>query len=318
MKCVKHLLTILFLGFSASLWSQAATAAPEVAEKTGQFAQIMTYVLALAGFVLFVAAMIVVVKVNQFLYKRVLSLEAAKAGVALPEMEAEIAKVAGDSFWDKLRKKYWEGAVPMEREHEILSHHEYDGIRELDNSLPPWWVNLFILTVIWAVFYMYYYHWGGNGPSSEQEYKTEIAEAEKQQAVALAGLANAIDESNVSALTESGPLGEGELIFKGVCAACHGQAGEGTVGPNLTDEYWLHGGGIHNIFKTIKYGVPEKGMISWQSQLTPSDMQKVASYILTLGGTNPPNPKAPQGEIWVEPAPADSSATQEATPPSGN
>ncbi len=313
MKCVKHLLTILLLGLSVSLWSQAAAAAPEATDKVGQFSQIMTYVLAIIGIVLFIVAMVVVVRVNQFLYKRVLALEAAKSGVALPETAATVAAERVDTFWDKLRKKYWEDAVPIEREHEILSHHEYDGIRELDNSLPPWWVNLFILTIIWSVFYMYYYHWGGNGPSSEQEYKTEIAEAEKQQAVALAGLANAIDESNVVALTESSALSEGELIFKGVCAACHGQAGEGTVGPNLTDEYWLHGGGIQNIFKTIKYGVPEKGMIAWQSQLTPSDMQKVSSYILTLGGTNPPNPKAPQGEIWVAPAAADSSAT-----PAGN
>ena len=101
------------------------------------------------------------------------------------------------------------------------------------------------------------------------------------------------------------------------CAACHGQKGEGTVGPNFTDEYWIHGGGIKNIFKTIKYGVPEKGMISWQSQLKPSDMQKVGSYILTLKGTNPPNPKAPQGTIWsdeAQPQP-DSVAIQQATVP---
>ena len=95
-------------------------------------------------------------------------------------------------------------------------------------------------------------------------------------------------------------MGQGELIFKSFCAACHGQKGEGTVGPNFTDEYWIHGGGIQNVFKTIKYGVPDKGMIAWAAQLKPADMQKVASYILTLKGTNPPNPKAPQGEIWKE------------------
>jgi cytochrome c oxidase cbb3-type subunit 3 len=103
---------------------------------------------------------------------------------------------------------------------------------------------------------------------------------------------------------------EGGLIFAGVCAACHGKGGEGMVGPNLTDENWIHGGGIKNIFKVIKYGVPEKGMISWQSQLKPDDMRKVASYILSLKGTNPPNAKAPQGEIWTETAESDTTKVQ--------
>lgn len=311
MKFARYLLTFPLLGLAATLWGQAA--AP-VAETAGQFPQIMTYILAIAGALLFIVAMVYVVKVNQFLYKKVLELEAAKTGVNLPAEAAVEALPEEDSLWTKLRKKYWEDAIPMEREHEILSHHDFDGIRELDNRLPPWWVNLFIITIVWAVGYMYYYHWGGNGPSSSQEYEMEVEQAAKQQAIALAGQANAIDEANVVAVTESSLLGEGELIFKNTCSACHGLAGEGNaVGPNLTDQYWLHGGGIKNVFKTIKYGVPEKGMISWQSQLSPSDMQKVASYILTLQGTNPANAKAPQGDIWVEEAaPADSTAAPKA------
>jgi len=300
MKFAKYLFTMLLLGFAATAWSQAATAAP--ADTAGQFSDIMMNILVLAGAVLFLVAMIFVVKVNQFLYKRVLDLEASKTGVVLPEEQPEgaDADADADTFWDRMRKKYWEDPVPIEREGEILSHHDFDGIRELDNRLPPWWVNLFILSIIWAVAYMFYYHWGGDGPSSIEEYNIEMEQARKQQAVALAGMANAVDESNVTVLTESGALSEGQLIFKNVCAACHGQNGEGTIGPNMTDEYWIHGGGIKNIFKVIKYGVPEKGMISWQSQLTPSDMQKVASYILTLEGTNPANAKEPQGEIWKE------------------
>lgn len=133
-----------------------------------------------------------------------------------------------------------------------------------------------------------------------EEYKNEVASAKKEIAMALAGKANAVDESNVVALTDASALSEGELIYKNVCVACHGSKGEGTVGPNFTDEYWIHGGGIKDLFKTIKYGVPDKGMIAWSSQLKPADMQKVASYILTLKGTNPPNPKAPQGTIWTE------------------
>lgn len=309
MKFAKYLFTFILLGWGATLWSQTADAAA-AAPAADQFSNLMTNVLIIAGAVLFIVAMFYVVKVNQFLYKRVLDLEAGKSGVTLPG-ETAAAAPAGDDFFTMLRKKYWENPVPIDREEEILSHHDFDGIRELDNKLPPWWVNLFILSIIWAGIYMYYYHWGGNGPSSKEEYEMEMEQAKKQQAIALAGQASAVDESNVTALTESGALGEGELIYKNSCAACHGQKGEGTVGPNMTDEYWIHGGGIKNIFKTIKYGVPDKGMISWQSQLNAADMQKVASYILTLQGTNPPNPKAAQGEIWKEEAaPADSTATQ--------
>jgi cytochrome c oxidase cbb3-type subunit 3 len=109
-----------------------------------------------------------------------------------------------------------------------------------------------------------------------------------------------VNESNVEMLIDESELALGETIFTTKCTPCHGMAGEGnSIGPNLTDEYWLNGGGIKNVFKTIKYGVPEKGMISWKSQLRASDMHRVASYILSLQGTNPPNAKEPQGEIWT-------------------
>jgi cytochrome c oxidase cbb3-type subunit 3 len=198
-----------------------------------------------------------------------------------------------------MRKQYWENAVPIEQESRIISTHVFDGIRELDNSLPPWWVNMFILTVIWAAIFMFYYHFGGGGPTQAEYYEQEVAEAKKEIAIALAGQSNAVDEANVTALADAGALGEGELIFKNSCVSCHGQSGEGGVGPNMTDEYWIHGGGIKNVFKTIKYGVPEKGMIAWKAQLKPTDIYKVSSYILTLQGTNPPNAKAPQGVKYV-------------------
>lgn len=313
MKSKKIFFLLIFLASTVAGWSQAAAPAGAAAASNDaqQLPDIMTMILAIAGALLFIVAMIYVIKVNQFLYKRVVSLEAQKSGALLPE--ADPVSESGDNFWTEMRKKYWEDAVPIEREGDITFHHAYDGIRELDNRLPPWWVNMFILTVTWAVGYMYYYHWGGNGPSSSEEYKMEVETAKKEIAVALAGKANDVDESSVVALTDASAIGEGELIYKNVCAACHGQLGEGTVGPNLTDDNWLHGGGIKNIFKTVKYGVPEKGMISWQSQLKPSDMQKVSSYILTLKGTNPPNPKAPQGEIWTgegAPAATDTTKTQ--------
>ncbi len=320
MKPGKYFFTSLLTVSALTLWGQDATTAAAAADAGASvdlLPRIMTYVLVSCAALLFIATMYFVVRVNQFLYRRVMTLEAAKSGVTL----AELATVAGaptESFWTRMRKQYWENAVPIDREHEIMSHHDFDGIRELDNSLPPWWVNMFILTAIWAAIFMFYYHFGGGGPTQREYYEMEMEQAKKQQAIALAGQSNAVDEANVTVLTDASALGEGELIYKNSCASCHGQGGEGGIGPNLTDQHWIHGGGIKNVFKTVKYGVPEKGMIAWSAQLKPADMQKVSSYILTLVGTNPPNAKEPQGEIWKEEGAAPvTDSTAVAAPDSG-
>jgi cytochrome c oxidase cbb3-type subunit 3 len=197
--------------------------------------------------------------------------------------------------------------------------HEYDGIRELDNKLPPWWLYMFYFTIIFGVFYIGYYHFS-SGPSQLEEYEAEMALAAEQKAAFLAQSANNVDESSVVLLTDASAIEKGKATYTSLCIACHGPSGgsmPGGVGPNLTDEFWIHGGGIKNVFKTIKYGVPAKGMISWESQLTPVQMQEVASYILSLQGTNPENAKEPQGDKWIEegaaepaPAEADSTATE--------
>jgi cytochrome c oxidase cbb3-type subunit 3 len=186
------------------------------------------------------------------------------------------------------------GAVPIEREYEILLNHNYDGIHELDNKLPPWWVYMFYGTIVFGIFYMWYYHIYGTGNIQEDEYKTEMAQAEIQMKLT----AGKVDENSVTLLADISKLKNGEVIYQSNCAPCHGKKGEGKVGPNLTDIYWLHGGDIKDIFKTIKYGVPAKGMIPWQDQLSPSQIQEVSSYILKLKNTNPPNPKAPQGDLY--------------------
>ena len=303
----KYLPTLLLLLASITTsWGQAVTTA--VPTNADGFSKIMTTAFLIAAVLLFIIVIVVVVRTNAFLTKQLIRLESAKHGIAPPEESIELQAVEED-FFTKLRIKYWENPIPIEREGDITLDHNYDGIRELDNHLPPWWVNMFILTIVWAVGYMWWYHWGGDGMNQADEYKTEVATAKKEIAIALAGKANAVDESNVVVLTDAVALGEGELIYKNVCVACHGSKGEGTVGPNFTDEYWIHGGGIKDLFKTIKYGVPDKGMIAWSSQLKPADMQKVASYILTLKGTNPPNPKAPQGTIWT----AEGAAAQDST-----
>lgn len=200
-------------------------------------------------------------------------------------------------FWEKLN-----GAVAIEKERDVLLDHNYDGIQELDNSLPPWWKMGFYITILGSFVYIWWYHFGeGSGtPVSVREYRAELSLADDMKKAALAAAPEtAVDESNVTVLSEEEALTKGKGTYLNFCAACHGQAGEGGVGPNLTDEYWLHGGDIAAVFKTVKYGVPDKGMLAWQQQLKPVQMQQVSSYILSLQGTNPANGKAPQGEKYV-------------------
>jgi cytochrome c oxidase cbb3-type subunit 3 len=217
----------------------------------------------------------------------------------LPETEKD-AKV-GFSLSTFLQQQYkvWTNAVPIDREKDVLLDHNYDGIQELDNSLPPWWLAMFYITIAIGVVYMGYYHWSGEGLSSSEEYELSMVQAEKEIKAYRASLGETIDETNVTVLTDQAALDLGKTLYNANCVACHGLAGEGGVGPNLTDEYWIHGGDIQSIFSTIKYGVIEKGMISWKSQLRPVDMQKISSYILTFQGTSPPNGKEPQGEKYI-------------------
>ena len=196
-------------------------------------------------------------------------------------------------------------AIPLDREAEVATDHNYDGIIELDNSLPPWWVYMFYGTIIFAITYMIYFTYF-DGPTQQMEYDTEVAQAIQKKNEFLKKTAALVDETSVLILTDATALAKGKSGYITKCAACHGMNGEGLVGPNLTDDYWIHGGSIKDIFKTIKYGWPEKGMISWESQITPMEMQQISSFIITIKGTNPANPKAPQGIIYVEPAAVDS------------
>lgn len=191
-------------------------------------------------------------------------------------------------------------AKPIEKEADIMLDHDYDGIKELDNSLPPWWVWGFYITIIYSVIYLLHFHVLGTGLSSAEELERELALAEKQKEEYLKTAANLIDENNVQYLTAEANLAAGRKIFEQNCASCHAQDGGGLVGPNLTDNYFIHGGSIQDIFKVIKYGVLEKGMISWKDMLSPAQMQDVASYVKSLVGTTPANPKEPQGQLYIE------------------
>ncbi len=210
----------------------------------------------------------------------------------------EAVAVEGPTAWQRMMRLLTR-RVEREHEQDVLMHHDYDGIRELDNVLPPWWLWLFYGSIIWGVVYLVNLHVINIWPDQKTLYSQEMDQAKTDVAAYMATLTNLVDENNVTASADASVIASGKGIFTQYCVACHMANGEGNVGPNLTDAYWLHGGGIKNVFKTIKYGVPEKGMISWQSQLKPAEIQAVASYILGLQGSNPPNAKAPQGDLWT-------------------
>ena len=191
-------------------------------------------------------------------------------------------------------------SVAIEEESSILMDHEYDGIRELDNDLPPGWKYGFYVTIVFACVYIYIYHISHSSELQAGEYNKEMAQAEQDLANFRKNSASAIDENNVKLLTDAESLAKGKELFHDNCAPCHNQQGQGLVGPNLTDDYWLHGGSIKDIFNTIKYGWPEKGMKSWKDDFSGGQIALLASYIKSIHGTNPPNPKEKQGELYTE------------------
>lgn len=215
-----------------------------------------------------------------------------KAGVPVPAS-------ATTPWWKQLYNRLTDD-VPIDEEGDILLDHNYDGIMELDNNLPPWWKGILYISMVFAPIYIWVNHFSDYANSSRENYVQEMAMAEEQVKAYLATQKNAIDESNVTLLMDRDALNNGQALYMAKCAVCHGQFGEGGIGPNLTDKYWLHGGGIADIFKTIKYGVPEKGMIAWKSELRPGSMQEVASFIKSIGGTEPADAKEAQGEFYDE------------------
>ncbi len=202
--------------------------------------------------------------------------------------EWEAIENAKPSIWNKILS-----LRPLSEEKDMMLDHEFDGIGELDNPTPPWFMWLFYSTIAFAVIYILNFHVLGYGKMQEEEYAIEMKEAAVAKIAYLAKAANNVDENNVK--EDPSKIAAGAAIYNANCVACHGDKGQGGVGPNLTDKFWIHGGSIGNIFKTIKYGVPEKGMISWEKTLNPKQMAELSNYVLSLKGTNPPNPKAPQG-----------------------
>lgn len=193
-----------------------------------------------------------------------------------------------DRFWKSLTN-----AAPIEREAEVMTDHEYDGIKELDNVLPPWWLWLFYISIVFAVIYIGYYEVYKSTDMSIDEYNAELViadELKKSIGVTVETVAIMEDETN---------LANGKRIFENNCVSCHLNDGGGSIGPNLTDAYWKNGGSIQDLFTTVTEGITGTAMVSWKALISPNDIQDVTSYILVeLQGTTPANPKAPEGELY--------------------
>jgi cytochrome c oxidase cbb3-type subunit 3 len=213
----------------------------------------------------------------------------------------EIQKIeAKNNIWYKKLYKKLLGQRPIEEEGELILDHNYDGIRELDNSLPPWWVYGFYATILFSVIYLAKYHIF-DGDTQIEEYNKELVKAQIDIEEYKKTAKDLVDINTVQLLTEASDLNSGKTIYTTNCAVCHIADGGGRIGPNLTDQYWILGGGIKNVFKTISEGGRDgKGMISWKQTLKPSEIAQVASYVLTFQGTTPAEPKVAEGDLWID------------------
>ncbi len=203
-----------------------------------------------------------------------------------------------------IKKKSWINELlqikSIDTDQESDLRHDFDGISELDNPAPPWFMYLFYSCILFSVVYMIRYSWLKTGPDQKQEYDQAVLVLEARTQSYLAKQADNVDERTVKYIQDKNKLMEAQSIFKQKCATCHGQNAEGATGPNLTDEYWLHGNTINQIFSTIKYGVSGKAMIPWKDQLPSSKIAALASYILSIQGSKPANASKPEG-IKLEP-----------------
>lgn len=211
-------------------------------------------------------------------------------------VSAEMNKKDGAYGWFKRMF----GTEPLENEQEIVLDHNYDGIRELDNNLPPWWVYMFYASIVFAAVYLLRYE-VFDGTNQIEEYEIEVAQAKANIEEYKRNNKDLIDAESVMQMTDPADLAAGKVIYELNCIACHRDDGGGGIGPNLADDYWILGGGIKNIYHTVSEGGrPGKGMIPWKTDLKPSEMAQVSSYVMTLSGTNPPNAKEPEGDLWVD------------------
>lgn len=287
-------LALALTGFSSMAQAPAATSSVKMSELIGGLPPFLFYMMACLIFIEFVVIMVLISQIRTLMLNKVF--------FANGESE-EVAKAETIGWWEKFN-----GFKPIASEADLDLGHDYDGIRELNNRLPKWWLYGFYFTILSGVIYLYRFHVSHSGLSNIEEYEASVVVAEKAKAANMHNSGVKIDETNVTLRTEADQIAAGLAVFKQNCVVCHGDKGQGLVGPNLTDNFWIYGGDIKDVFKTIKYGT-NKGMQSWKENLNAEKMAQVASYIKSIGGSNPPNPKAPQGEPYVEKTEAAAPAT---------
>ncbi len=278
----------------ASGQEQAAEAAQTASTGSGNFYMNLTLVVFIVAALFLLWFAFTLLRAFQVMARELSNPTALQPAEPKPIQEYADWKAAEDArpgIWAKILS-----LRPLHEEKDMTLEHEFDGITELDNPTPPWFNWLFAISIVFAISYFLTYEVFGWGADQLQEYRTEMQIAKKERDAYLATSSNNVDENSVKESQEPAVLSAGKAVYEGNCTACHGDRLQGLVGPNLTDEYWLHGGQVNQVFKTIKYGVPEKGMISWEKTLTPKQISDVANYILSLKGSNPAGAKAPQGE----------------------
>ncbi|MGS2726926.1 cbb3-type cytochrome c oxidase N-terminal domain-containing protein [Psychroserpens sp. BH13MA-6] len=255
-------------------------------------------------FLILVAIEGIVSAINNVLYQ---SLDDA----AKTRYESKLNEPSKLLSWLKTTYTKLVGTKPIEEEHDLVLDHNYDGIKELDNDLPPWWLYGFYASIVFAAIYLARFH-VFNGDNQYEELEAEIAQAEIEIEAYKKTAKDLVDFNTVTVLTDASDLKEGQVIFETNCVACHKADGGGGIGPNLTDKHWILGGGIKNVFKTVAEGGRDgKGMIAWKQSLKPSEIAQVASYVLQFQGTTPAEPKAAEGDIWTsEEAPAEDIPTE--------
>jgi len=280
--------TIAILLSGSSLW---AAETPAGASTGNTFSEVVVILFLIA--LLFLIVSLVLLKTVQVMAKEIKNpslLQVEEPARMMEYSEWEAVEKSSPSIWSKLM-----GLRPISEEKDLMMDHSFDGIVELNNPTPAWFMGLFYATITFAVVYLLNYHVFEWSPLQDEEYAIEMKAADVQKATFLAKSGDLIDENSVKLSTDANILAAGKATYLQNCVACHGTLGEGTIGPNLTDDSWIHGGTVNAIFKTLKYGVPEKGMIAWEKILTPKQTSDLSNYILSLQGTNPPNPKEPQG-----------------------
>lgn len=249
-------------------------------------------------FITILVLLVLVLIVSIVLYRAVTAALRLTNPVGSEEKQYTASTVQKGGYWKNIWNKIL-GLKSKEEEKELLMEdHEYDGIQEMDYPVPAWFNILFYSTVVFGVIYLLVYHVFGWGMLQEEEYEHEMAIAQQQREEYLASSENNIDENTVVVDLAPETVNAGEALFTANCAACHGNDGGGTIGPNLADDYWIHGGNVGDIFSTIKYGVLDKGMIAWEESLTPSEIAQVSNYIVSLRGSTPASPKAPEGDLF--------------------